>query len=32
MQLDYEDMGYVSHDDMEKVVRLGMIRTIFSLP
>ena len=32
MQLDYEDMGYVSHDDMEKVVRLGMIRTIFLLP
>ena len=29
MQLACDSMGYVSHDDMEKVMRLGMIRTIF---
>ena len=32
MQIDYESMGHVSHDDLEKVMRLGMIRTIVLLP
>ena len=32
MQIDYEAMGHVSHDDMEKVMRLGMVRTILLLP
>ena len=32
MQLAYGSMGHVSHDDMEKVMRLGMVRTILLLP
>ena len=32
MQLAYDSMGQVSYDDMEKVMRLGMIRTMFLLP
>ena len=29
MQRAYDSMGHVSYDDMEKVMRLGMIRTFF---